>query len=207
MNLLHRYQVNSLLLNERGRRFRDAEFILGVEPRRDRRTATPWFEFDRQGPGGQNELWDEFPPRARVWAAIGSRSAAILDLDDDGDLDIVTNDFNSPPMVLVSDLSRRRPDLRFVKIQLRGTASNRDGLGARVHVAADGTSLTQVHDGQSGYLSQSAIPLYFGLGDASVIDSIAVQWPSGQRQVVAGPIATNRQVVIVEGRGLQDDTP
>jgi hypothetical protein len=110
-------------------------------------------------------------------------------------------------MVLVSDLSRRRPDLRFVKIQLRGTASNRDGLGAKVHIAAGGTSLTQVHDGQSGYLSQSAIPLYFGLGDASVIDSITVQWPSGQRQVVAGPIATNRQVVIVEGRGLQDDTP
>src|SRR5262249_29407381 len=98
MNLRHRYQVNSLLLNERGRRFRDAEFILGVEPRRERRTATPWFDYDRQGPGGQNELWEDFPPRARIWAAIGSRSAAIFDLDDDGDLDIVTNDFNSPPM-------------------------------------------------------------------------------------------------------------
>ena len=64
---------------------------------------------------------------------------------------------------------------------------------------AGGRTLTQVHDGQSGYLSQSALPLYFGLGDATVIDQVSVQWLAGQQQVLKGPIETNRPLVIVEG--------
>ena len=96
-------------------------------------------------------------------APLGSRSAAIFDLDNDGDLDIVTNDFNSPPQVLVSNLSERQP-IHWLKVKLTGTASNRDGLGATVRVIAGGRTLTKYNDGKSGYLSQSSLPLYFGLG-------------------------------------------
>jgi cytochrome oxidase Cu insertion factor (SCO1/SenC/PrrC family) len=202
MNLGYRYQPNSLLLNDGGKRFRDAEFILGVEPRRNRKTATEWFEFDRQGADAGNPLWKEITGRAVVWAALGTRSAAIFDLDDDGDLDIVTNDFNSPPMVLISDLAQRNPNLHYVQISLRGAKSNRDGLGAKVQVTAAGHTFTQVLDGQSGYLSQSTLPLYFGLGDAAAIDSITIRWPSGEQQRIEGPIPANRQLVIEEGTGI-----
>jgi hypothetical protein len=108
-----------------------------------------------------------------VWGALGTRSSAIADLDDDGDLDIITNEFNSEPMVLLSDLSDRLKTLHYLKVQLRGTQSNRDGLGALVRVHAGDQTYTKVHDGQSGYLAQSLIPLYFGLGAAAAVDSIA----------------------------------
>ena len=57
---------------------------------------------------------------------------------------------------------------------LTGTASNRNGLGAIVKVTAGGTTYTKVMDGNSGYLSHSLYPLYFGLGAAESVDSIEV---------------------------------
>jgi hypothetical protein len=198
MNLMYRYQVNSLLLNNRGREFRDAEFIVGVEPRRGGTVAVPWFELDCSGPDAAHSFCEGRNGRVVVWGAVGSRSSVIFDLDGDGDLDIVTNDFNSPPLVLVSNLSARHPGLRFLKVQLRGTRTNRDGLGAKVQVKIGGRVLTQVHDGQSGYLSQSALPLYFGLDGAESVDQVSVQWPGGGRQILDGPIRANQQLVVVE---------
>ncbi len=200
MNYPYRYGINSLLLNDHGEKFLGSEFLLGAEPRRDGRTAVPWFERDcGTAPA------DEPPPecegrdgRTLVWGALGSRSSAIVDLDDDGDLDIVTNDFGSEPMVLISDLERTKPDLHYLKISLVGNASNRDGLGATVTVTADSRSFHRTHDGKSGYLSQSVYPLYFGLGESQVVDRVEVRWPSGRIQVVAGPIKTNSILKVQE---------
>ncbi|MBM3773171.1 MAG: hypothetical protein FJW27_18175 [Acidimicrobiia bacterium] len=199
MNFPFRYGVNSVLLNNRGRAFLDSEFILGVEPRRDRRTAKPWFTIDCQAADRGNAYCERLGVlgAATVWGAVGSRSSAIFDLDGDGDLDIVTNEFHDGPMVLVSNLTDRRP-VRYLAVTFVGTTSNRDGLGATVTVRAGGRSYVKVHDGQSGYLSHSAIPLYFGLADATTVDEIRVAWPSGKRQVVAGPIATNTTFVVRE---------
>jgi cytochrome oxidase Cu insertion factor (SCO1/SenC/PrrC family) len=199
MNLPYRYHVNSLLLNDRGQKFRDAEFILGVEPRRDGRTATPWYEVDCSvNSSANNKLCEGRSGRVQVWAAIGSRSSVIFDLDQDGDLDIVTNDFHSRPMVLISSLSERNPNLHYLKIRLQGTRANRAGLGAKVQVTAAGQTATQVHDGQSGYLSQSALPLYFGLSAHDTIDRVSVQWPGGNTQVIEGPILSNQELGIIE---------
>ncbi|GIS58081.1 MAG: hypothetical protein CM1200mP2_03060 [Planctomycetaceae bacterium] len=70
-----------------------------------------------------------------MYGALGSRSSVIFDLDGDGDLDIVTNDFNTEPLVLISDLSKRTT-VRQIRVRLVGVDSNRDGLGARVTVHA-----------------------------------------------------------------------
>ena len=67
-----------------------------------------------------------------------------------------------------------------------------------MQVHAGGRILTKVYDGQSGYLSQSLYPLYFGLGDAAVVDSVEVDWLSGQHQVVRGPLEPNRRIEVVE---------
>jgi len=205
MNLGYRYQPNAILLNDAGKQFQDAEFILGVEPRRDRQTATPWFQFDREGSDAGNGLWKAIKGKAVVWAALGTRSAAICDLDNDGDLDIVTNDFNSRPMLLRSHLAEQHAGLNFIQIDLRGTKSNRDGLGAKVQVVTPDNTLTQVQDGQSGYLSQSTLPLYFGLGTASTIERIEVTWPSGKMQQIAGPFLSNQRVLIDEDTGMTHD--
>jgi len=99
-----------------------------------------------------------------ITAPRSSRSSVIFDLDNDGDLDIVTNDFNSEPQVLVSNLAQRK-QIHWLKIVLAGTTSNRNGLGATVRVHAGGQTYTKYNDGKSGYLAQSVLPLHFGLGE------------------------------------------
>ena len=188
MNFPFRYAINSVLLNESGKRFADAEFILGVEPRRDGRTAKPWFTLDPSGQDKEHSLVKEYnlTEPVEVWGSLGTRSSAIIDIDNDGDLDIVTNEFHDGPMVLRSNLSEKK-QINKLQIQLIGKGngdSNRDGLGATVKVTAGSKVYTQVNDGVSGYLSHSLIPMYFGLGDSNRVDSVTVLWPSGKEQTV-----------------------
>jgi uncharacterized protein YjbJ (UPF0337 family) len=204
MNYPFRYGVNSVLLNNRGQQFLDSEFILGVEPRRDGRTATPCFQVDAETSlrTGKIELVLKKACETRsgtveVWGTLGSRASVIFDLDNDGDLDIVTNDFHSEPMVLVSDLSDQK-DIHFLKVRLVGTKSNRDGLGSKVTVHTKSGAFTKNHDGQSGYLSQSRCDLYFGLGDDDSVERVEVTWPTGQNQVVSEGIVTNSVLTVTE---------
>jgi hypothetical protein len=197
MNYPYRYATNSLKLNEGGKRFVDAEFVLGVETRRGDQVATPWFELDMAGADKGHPEGAGADGTVSIWGARGSRSSAIFDVDGDGDLDIVTNEFNAEPMVLLSNLSEKRR-LHFVNVELRGTQSNRSGLGAVVTVTAGGTPHTQVQDGKSGYLSQSLMPLYFGLGDAERVDRVEVMWPSGRRQVEQMPVVVNGTLTLRE---------
>ena len=201
MNFPFRYGINSLLLNNRGEKFLDAEFILGIEPRRDGRTHTPWFDMDcgekeSLGPLAQKVCQGQ-SGRITLLAPLASRSAVIFDLDNDGDLDIVTNDFNSEPQVLISDLAQRKP-IHWLKILLNGTVSNRNGLGATVRVHAGGQVYTKYNDGKSGYLSQSVLPLYFGLGDSSKIDRVEVVWSSGRKQALTSGLRPNETLAIAE---------
>jgi len=124
-------------------------------------------------------------------------------VDNAGDLCIVTNEFNSETQVLVSDLAQRRP-ISYLKVKLLGTKSNRSGLGARVTVSAEELNITKMQDGKSGYLAQSVLPLYFGLGDAKHVKTIQVEWPSGYKQTVSNP-KLNTTVEIVEGGRTMKD--
>ena len=186
MNFPFRYGVNSVLLNENGERFRDSEFILAAEPRRNQLSAVRWFTLDCDDEKDA-EFWACSDRRGlvEIWGARGTRASVIFDLDDDGDLDIVTNEFNTEPMVLVSNLTSVSAKVRYLKVRLKGTTSNRSGIGARVELETDSGSYVQVMDGKSGYLSQSSMPLYFGLGDARKIKGIRVLWPSGKEQVIS----------------------
>src|SRR5687768_3244111 len=196
MNYPERYMINSVKINDRGVKFADAEFLLGIEPRMGG-VATPWFELDASGKDKAHKDAAGATGRVSVWGARGTRAAVIFDLDADGDLDIVTNEFNAAPMVLVSNLSETT-QVRYVEVKLAGSASNRDGLGAIVKVTAGGSTYTKVNDGNSGYLSHSLSPLYFGLGAAQAIDRIEVQWPSGKKQTVQPPSKINGVVEIRE---------
>jgi hypothetical protein len=185
MNYPERYMVNSVKLNDRGQRFVDTEFVLGVEPRKGG-LVTPWFELDASGKDKDHPDAAGATGRVTIWGARGTRSAVVFDLDGDGDLDIVTNEFNAAPMVLVSNLAERTR-VHYVQVKLTGTRSNRDGLGAVVKVTAGGTTYTKAMDGNSGYLSHSVNPLYFGAGAAERVDRIDVVWPSGTKQTVEAP--------------------
>jgi len=198
MSFPFRYGINSMLLNNRGERFLDAEFLLGIEPRKD--IYVPWFDLDCS----QKNLTDLNQKvcagrsgKIRVLSPRSSRSSVMFDLDNDGDLDIVTNEFNSAPQVLISDLAQQRK-IHWLKVVLVGTRSNRNGLGATVRLQAGGQTYTKYNDGKSGYLSQSVLPLYFGLGDAGKVDRIEVDWPSGQKQVITSGLGENQVLRITE---------
>jgi enediyne biosynthesis protein E4 len=202
MSYPYRYGINSLLLNQQGEKFVDAEFVLGIEPRKN--LYTPWFEIDcsdaqerRLQEQLQSPVCEGQSGKSIVMAPRSSRSSVIFDLDNDGDLDIVTNDFNSEPQILISNLAQIKP-IHWIKINLLGTVSNRNGLGATVRVKAGGRSYMKYNDGKSGYLAQSALPLYFGLDTAKIVDSVEIDWPSGRKQSVTSGLAVNHTITITE---------
>ena len=204
MNYPYRYGINSLKLNDRGRRFVDAELVLGIEPRRDRRIKTPWFELDCDtDPDTSHPLCEQRSGRQRFDGSLGSRTAIFMDLERDGDLDIVTGEFGAAPQVLVSNLTERR-EIQTLEIELIGSDSGREALGAVVQLRTGERLQTRVNDGKSGYLSQSSMPLFFGLGGGAgeaneirEIDEIRVLWPSGRTSVLRQP-PDRRRLVLVE---------
>ncbi|MBY0488215.1 MAG: CRTAC1 family protein [Gemmatimonadaceae bacterium] len=211
MNFPYPYQPNDVLLNTRGKRWLRAAFTVGVEPRRHGATEQVWYTADCS-PNGADVASDacqrcrkpdaakagctlDAAGKATMTGTKASRSSVLLDVDGDGDLDIVTNEFNNVPQVLISDLSTKRP-LHWLSVRLQGTRSNRQGLGAVVTVTLpDGRNIVRRADGQSGYLSHSDLPLYFGLDGADAATAIAVRWPSGAVQQVAGPVSGGVTVV------------
>jgi cytochrome oxidase Cu insertion factor (SCO1/SenC/PrrC family) len=216
MNYPFRYRGSDVLLNEGGKRFADAAYILGIEPRQ--RLARPWYELDCDGEDAKHDICrgengpvftnDQRTPEQRnasaarhgkvtVWAARASRSAVIFDADGDGDLDIVTNNYGDIPQLFISNLAQKGP-VHFLTVRLIGHRSNRDGIGAVVTLQAGGRSQMQVNDGKSGYLAQSVLPLYFGLGNSERADQIKVKWPGGKEQVVSGPIQSGTPVTVRE---------
>jgi hypothetical protein len=196
MSYPFRYSVNSVKLNDRGKRFADAEFVLGVEPRKDGTTA-PWFELDASGRDRGHKDAEGASGQLSIRASKSTRSAVIFDVDGDGDLDIVTNEFNYVPMVLKSNLSAKT-SIHYINVKLVGSTSNRDGLGAIVTVTAGGSKYVKAMDGKSGYLSQSAMPLNFGLGAATSVDRIDIAWPSGKKQSVTTGITMNGTITVQE---------
>jgi hypothetical protein len=194
-----RYGINSLLLNEGGQRFVDSEFVLGVEPRKSNRIEKEFYTLNCSGEDRRHELCAGKTGLITVLGSTSSRASVAFDLDDDGDLDIVTSEWNDHPQVMISNLSEKRK-LHYLKIKLVGTVSNREGLGATVKVYCAGKTYVRYHDGKSGYLSQSSMPLYFGLDQAAQIDRVEVVWPSGKTQTLSEGIPANALMTITESR-------
>lgn len=126
-----------------------------------------------------------------------SRGCAFGDFDNDGDVDIVINPVNGLPVLLRTDSATNN---NWISIKLIGMKSNRDGVGARIKVIADGrTRIDEVRSGGS-YYSQNDLRVHFGLGKTAKAQTIEVRWPSGAVDTLKD-VTAGRVVFIKEGVG------
>ncbi len=157
--------------------------------------------------------------RSRAW--LNLRGQGFLDVsfrsgaDDDGDgRCVVAGDFrnNGRLDVLVRKVGAERekgrhplqmyendfPQRHYLEVTLRGTKSNRQGVGARLVAVVNGQQLVREMYPQNSYRSQMPNIVHFGLGDADRVERLTIRWPSGEEQVLTD-VAGDRHVVIEEG--------
>jgi len=133
---------------------------------------------------------------------------AWADYDKDGDLDALFFTHEGKNQLFCGNAS----DRNYLNIKLVGTASNRSAIGATVRVKAGGNWQRRDLYPVTGFGSQNSMRLHFGLGDANSIDSIRVDWPSGNRMYISDGININSFITLIEvegrvvqGRAFEDE--
>ncbi|WP_338875655.1 VCBS repeat-containing protein [Spirosoma sp. SC4-14] len=123
-----------------------------------------------------------------------SNGAAYADLDNDGDLELIVNNINDPAFIY-QNMSREQSGNAYIQVKLQPAQINQSVIGTKVTVYAQGNRQYQELAPVRGYLSSQPYVLHFGLGNATVIDSIAIVWPDQSRQLLTGT-AVNQQLLI-----------
>jgi hypothetical protein len=130
-------------------------------------------------------------------AKVG-RGLAYGDFDRDGDLDLLVTTNSGPAYLYRNDQLGGNRSIRF---KLQGTQSNRDAIGASVRVDAAGVSQSRMVKSGSSYLSQSELPVTFGLGKTDRVDRVVIQWPNGRTEEYKNLMA-GRSYTCLEGKGI-----
>ncbi len=122
-----------------------------------------------------------------------THTAAQGDLDNDGDLDLITCSLNDPIFVYRNDGATGNA----IRIQLRGTKSNRFGIGTTVLATINGRNQVRQLQSTKGFLDSDEPLLHFGLGEAETVDELTLRWPSGIEQRFEN-LAANQLYTITE---------
>jgi len=109
------------------------------------------------------------------------RGACLGDYDNDGDFDIYIANLNDKGVFLRNNKGNQN---NWLMLELTGTKSNRDAIGARVKITSGGATQTVQKKGPTGYLSQNDHRLHFGLAKNDLIEKIEIRWPSGKTQII-----------------------
>jgi hypothetical protein len=211
---------NRLYRNEGNRTFTDVTQAAGV---RDSRFSwgTSFFDYDNDGDldlaatngyNGQgwvddrtflwrndNGVFTDVSDAMGVTDTLQGRGLIHLDYDDDGDLDMVVVNNAAAPILYRNDGGNAN---HYLRIEPRGTLSNRDGIGAWITVTPDlsdpGQQLVWEIDGGSSFVSQNERTAHFGLGASTdSVDMIVVEWPSGVVQRLFN-VQVDQTLVVVE---------
>ena len=139
---------------------------------------------------------------ANVGAAWGlnqssnSTGAAYADLDNDGDLDLITNNTNQPAFIYRNETNTLRKH-HYLTVKLTGSGLNTQGIGAKVTLYRAGRQQYREQMPTQGYQSSVSPRLHFGLGTDAGIDSLRVVWSTGKQQILTG-VKTNQMLTLRE---------
>jgi hypothetical protein len=128
-----------------------------------------------------------------------TRAVAVADIDQDGDMDIIVSNSDSRPNLLRNDGGNVK---NWLMVRLRGTRSNRHGIGARLTLETGGRRLVRDVNPFGGYQSQGTYWVHFGLGESASAERLTVRWPSGAVEEFEN-LAAGRRIRIVEGKGIE----
>jgi hypothetical protein len=131
----------------------------------------------------------DFSNKAKDWGfdrPTFSNGSAYGDLDNDGDLDLIVNNFNDH-LEIFKNQSVEKNKTNFLRIKLKGNSPNTQGIGARVRVWAGGTMQVLEQMPNRGFESSSDQVMVFGLGTMTKIDSVSVLWNNDKIQVLKAP--------------------
>ena len=112
------------------------------------------------------------------------RGAAYADIDNDGDLDVVIIQNGRRAVLFRNEQALGH---HWLRVRLSGTRSNRNAIGALVELSVDGVTQRRMVMPTRSYLSQSELPVTFGLGSGSMPDELHISWPDGEQQTVPVP--------------------
>ncbi len=130
------------------------------------------------------------------------RGLAYGDFDRDGDVDLLLTTNNGPACLFRNDqLVDAKTTNRSLRLQLVGTQSNRDAIGAVVRLESGGVTQTRMVKSGSSYLSQSELPLTFGLGRREQAERIVIQWPNGRTEEFSN-VKAGKSYQCTESKGI-----
>jgi hypothetical protein len=127
------------------------------------------------------------------------RGLAYGDFDRDGDLDLLMTTNNGPAYLYRNDQTAGN---RSIRITLVGTKSNRDAIGALVKIVHGSVTQSRLVKSGSSYLSQSELPVTFGIGKRDKLDRLVIEWPSGRTEEYKN-LATGHAYECVESNGIK----
>lgn len=150
-----------------------------------------------------------FSKRSEDWGVSEkgfSNGACFADLDNDGDLEIITNQFNAPAKIFRNNAREKNPPTartdNYLTLKLSGKTPNLQGIGTKIYLfTADGVMQFQELNPARGYESCVDQRLFFGLGHHEAVDSLVLIWPNGTRQIER-KIAAN-QIVELKQSGQE----
>ncbi|HUJ23760.1 MAG TPA: CRTAC1 family protein [Bryobacteraceae bacterium] len=166
--------------------------------RADTRYAQPPHLFLNQGRAGFHDVAAEAGPEF-AQPKVG-RGAAFGDFDNDGDLDVLITTNHGPAHLYRND---QLAGNRSLRVRLVGTKSNRDAIGATVRIFYGGETSSRMVKSGSSYLSQSELPITFGLGRRDAAERLVIHWPSGASEEYRN-LRSGRRYECVEGKGIRE---
>ena len=133
-----------------------------------------------------------------IFTPTFANGAVYVDLDNDGDMDMVVNNINDEASVYQNTImnSSKNPP-HFLSVKLLGDSKNINGLGAFIELYYNGKKQVYEQTPYRGYLSTMQIEPHFGLGDVTTIDSLIIKWPTGKAQILKN-VRTNQMVAVKE---------